>query len=106
MKQLTIPDREAKTRSQLALVNTELTNEFATLPASVVHREVATVSDGLIANARFTDHVAVLAGRFAAEHLRAALPPVERPILTNQQPAAHRQVALVDTALPQQALTR
>ena len=55
--------------------------EFATLPASVVHREVATVSDGLIANARFTDHVAVLTGRFAAEHLSAALPPVERQTL-------------------------
>jgi hypothetical protein len=39
------------------------------LPASVVHREVATVSEGLLADARFTDHVAVLTGRFAAEHL-------------------------------------
>jgi hypothetical protein len=48
------------------------------LPASVVHREVATVSEGLIANARFTDHVAVLTGRYAAEHLRAGLPPVLR----------------------------
>jgi hypothetical protein len=77
MEQLSIPDREAKTRRQLALVDTALTKEFATLPASVVHREVATVSDGLIANARFTDHVAVLTGRFAAEHLSTALPPVE-----------------------------
>ena len=55
MKQLSISDREAKTRRQLALVDTPLTKEFATLPASVVHREVATVSAGLIANARFTD---------------------------------------------------
>jgi hypothetical protein len=81
MEQLSIPDREAKTRRQLALVDTALTKEFATLPESVVHREVATVSAELIANARFTDHVAVLTGRFAAEHLSAALPPVERPIL-------------------------
>jgi hypothetical protein len=72
MELLSIPDREAKTRRQLALVDTALTNEFATLPASVVHREVATVSDGLIANARFTDHVAVLTGRFAAD--TSALP--------------------------------
>jgi hypothetical protein len=28
------------------------------------------ISDALLANARFSDHVAVLTGRFAAEHLR------------------------------------
>jgi hypothetical protein len=81
MELLSIPDREAKTRRQLQLVDTALTKEFSMLAADVVHREVATVSDGLIANARFTDHVAVLTGRFAAEHLRAGLPAVEDPIL-------------------------
>jgi hypothetical protein len=80
MELLSVSDREAKTRRQLALVDTALTREFSMLPASVVHREVMTVSDGLIANARFTDHVAVLTGRYAAEHLRAGLPPVADPI--------------------------
>lgn len=60
------------------------------LAADVVHHEVATVSDGLIANARFTDHVAVLTGRYAAEHLRAALPVVERPRLRSTDNQQHR----------------
>ena len=70
MTQLSATDRAAKTRRQIELVDEQLTKEFSTLPASVVHREVATVSEGLLADARFTDHVAVLTGRFAAEHLR------------------------------------
>jgi len=37
-----------------------------------VHREVASVSRGLLAAARFSDHVAVLTGRYAAEHLKVA----------------------------------
>ena len=42
-----------------------------------MHREVASVSKGLLAAARFSDHVAVLTGRYAAEHLKvAALRPV------------------------------
>jgi hypothetical protein len=90
MKPLSIPDREAKTRRQLVLVDTALTREFSMLPASVVHREVATVSDGLIANARFTDHVAVLTGRYAAEHLRAGLPQVEHPKLRSTEDQRHR----------------
>jgi hypothetical protein len=69
MTQLSVTDRAAKTRRQIELVDEQLTKEFSTLPASVVHREVATVSEGLLADARFTDHVAVLTGRFAAEHL-------------------------------------
>jgi hypothetical protein len=68
MTQLSVTDRAAKTRRQIELVDEQLTKEFSTLPASVVHREVATVSEGLLADARFTDHVA-LTGRFAAEHL-------------------------------------
>jgi hypothetical protein len=69
MTQLSVTDRAEKTRRQIALVDEQLTKEFSTLPASVVHREVATVSEGLLADARFTDHVAVLTGRFVAEHL-------------------------------------
>jgi len=46
--------------------------EFSILPADVVHREVASVSKGLLAAARFSDHVAVLTGRYAAEHLKVA----------------------------------
>jgi hypothetical protein len=69
MTQLSVKDRAEKTRRQIELVDEQLTKEFSTLPASVVHREVATVSEGLLAGARFTDHVAVLTGRFAAEHL-------------------------------------
>ena len=38
----------------------------------MVHREVVSVSEELLADAYFSDHVAVLTGRFAAEHLRAA----------------------------------
>jgi hypothetical protein len=69
MKQLSVADRAVKTRRQIELVDEQLTKEFSTLPASVVHREVATVSEGLLADARFTEHVAVLTGRFVAEHL-------------------------------------
>ncbi len=79
MTQLSAPDRAAKTRRQIELVDEQLTREFSELPAHVVHREVATVSDGLLANSHFSDHVAVLTGRFAAENLRAAATPVTPP---------------------------
>ncbi len=69
MTQLSATDRADKTRRQIELVDEQLTKEFSELPASVVHREVATVSEGLLVDAHFTDHVAVLTGRFAAEHL-------------------------------------
>jgi hypothetical protein len=64
-------DRAAKTCQQIERVDEQLTKQFLRLPAEVVHREVAIISEGLLAKARFTDHVAVLTGRFAAEHLKA-----------------------------------
>ena len=73
MKQLSVTDRAVKTRRQIELVDEQLTKEFSALPASVVHREVATDSEGLLADARFTDHVPVLTGRFVAEHLSVAV---------------------------------
>ena len=72
MKSLSNAEREAKTRHQIARIDEQLTKEFTALPADVVHREVATVSGALLAEARFPDHVAVLTGRYAAEHLRDA----------------------------------
>jgi hypothetical protein len=71
MEPLTAPERDAKTDRQIAMVDEQLTKEFSILPADVVHREVASVSKGLLAAARFSDHVAVLTGRYAAEHLKA-----------------------------------
>lgn len=70
-EQLSTSDRADKTRRQIELVDDQLTREFSSLPADVVHREVAEVSEGLLAGATFSDHVAVLTGRLAAEHLRA-----------------------------------
>lgn len=64
-------ERAETTRRQIARLDVQLTNEFSMLPATAVHREVAKVSEHLLAEANFTDHVAVLTGRFAAEHLRA-----------------------------------
>lgn len=78
MVELSAADRAKKTRRQIELVDEQLTREFSTLPASVVHREVATVSKGLLADARFTDHVAVLTGRYAAEHLSTTMVSDER----------------------------
>ncbi len=72
MQSLSIADREAKTRRQIELVDKQLTKEFSSLPAHVVHGEVTSVSEGLLAGAHFTDHIAVLTGRFASEHLKAA----------------------------------
>ena len=71
----TIPttDQAEKTRHQIEMVDRALIEEFPTLPADVVHQEVAAVSEGLLARAHITDHVAVLTGRFAAEHLRAEI---------------------------------
>jgi hypothetical protein len=77
MTQLSATDRADKTRRQIELVDKQLTKEFSELPASVVHREVATVSEGLLVDAHFTDHVAVLTGRFAAEHLSAITVPAK-----------------------------
>jgi hypothetical protein len=62
--------RVAKTRHQIELVEVPLTWEFSILPAGVVHGEVVRVSDRLLAEARFTDHIAVPTGRFAAERMR------------------------------------
>ena len=75
MTQLSPTDRAAKTRRQIELIDEQLTKEFPELPAHVVHREVAKVSDELLANAHFSDHVAVLTGRFAAEHLKTLATP-------------------------------
>ena len=75
MKQLSATDRAAKTRRQIELVDEQLTKEFPELPAHVVHSEVVRVSDGLLANAHFSDHVAVLTGRFAAEQLKTVGTP-------------------------------
>lgn len=68
---LSAEDRAVATRRQIAAVDKQLTKEFSWLSADVVHREVANVSARLLATAHFTDHVATLTGRFAAEHLRA-----------------------------------
>jgi hypothetical protein len=79
---LSIEDRAAKTRSQIDAIDRQLTAEFSWLPADTVHREVEGVSGRLLAGAHFTDHIAVLTGRFAAEHLRATsvtAPPNEEP---------------------------
>jgi hypothetical protein len=69
--QLSPADREAKTAHQLEMLDVQLTKEFSNLPADVVHDEVVRVSERLLAQAHFTDHVAVLTGRSAAEHLKA-----------------------------------
>jgi hypothetical protein len=67
---LSIADRATKTRLQIDAVDQQLIKEFPWLPADVVHREVADVSNSLLAGAHFTNHVAVLTGRFASEHLK------------------------------------
>ena len=72
MEALSTAERDAKTHRQIAMVDEQLTREFSGLPADVVHREVAGVSERLLTDARFSDHVAVLTGRYAAEHLRVA----------------------------------
>ncbi len=72
-------ERAAKTRGQIEAIDKQLTKEFSYLAAEVVHAEVARVSAALLAQAHFTHHVAVLTGRFAAEHLRAiAKPPKDK----------------------------
>ena len=81
MEPLTAPEREAKTHRQIAMVDEQLTREFSDMPAYVVHCEVASVSKALLTAARFSDHVAVLTGRYAAEHPqsgRAELPGVKQ----------------------------
>ena len=70
MKQLSATDRAEKTRRQIELVDEQLAKEFPELPANVVHSEVMRVSEVLLAKAHFSDHVAVLTGRLAAEHLK------------------------------------
>ena len=76
-KTLSAEGRAAATRRQIAAMEKHLTKEFSWLSAEVVHREVANVSAGLLATAHFTDHVATLTGRFAAERLRAVETPLE-----------------------------
>jgi hypothetical protein len=73
-RQLSPADRKTTTQRQIEVVDDQLTREFSRLPADVVHGEVARVSELLLAQAHFTDHVAVLTGRFAAERLRALAP--------------------------------
>ena len=70
MESLSTAEREAKTHRQIAMVDEQLTSEFSVLPADVMNREVASVSKGLLANARFSDHVAVLTGRYAPSILK------------------------------------
>lgn len=77
LKRISKTERAEKTRKQIARVDEQLVGEFPSLSADVVHREVAMVSEGLLAGAHFTDHVAVLTGRFAAEHLRSLETPLE-----------------------------
>ena len=77
MKPVSKTERAEKTRQQIERVDEQLVGEFSSLSPVVVHREVAMVSEGLLASAHFTDHVAVLTGRFAAEHLRALETPLE-----------------------------
>ena len=52
MQQLSTTERIAKTHRQIELVETALTKEFPTQSTGVIHREVTTVSEELIANAR------------------------------------------------------
>jgi len=89
MKRLSIADRKSKTRRQIALVDTALTKEFATLEPGVVHREVAAVSEELLEHAHFTDHVAVLTGRLAHENLEASLPPTEHDAYRSTEDTRH-----------------
>ena len=77
MKRLSLADQDSRTRHQIAVVDKALMREFSTLKPGVVHREVATVSKELLKHAHFTDHVAVLTGRFAHENLAATLAPVK-----------------------------
>jgi hypothetical protein len=70
LKTISTAERAERTREQIERVDEQLIDEFPSLPADVVHDEVATVSKGLLASAHFTDHVAVLTGRFAADHLK------------------------------------
>ena len=70
LKLISRTEQADKTRRQIERVDEQLTREFASLSADVVHGEVAMVSERLLAGAHFTDHVAVLTGRFAAEHLK------------------------------------
>ena len=70
LSSISAKERAEKTRQQIERVDEQLINEFPGLPADVVHREVASVSRRLLADAHFTDHVAVLTGRFAAQRLK------------------------------------
>ncbi len=77
LKPISRTERAEQTRLQIERVDEQLVGEFSSLSADIVHREVAMVSEGLLASAHFTDHVAVLTGRFAAEHLRSLATPLE-----------------------------
>ena len=56
LKSLSASDRAAKTHLQIERVDEQLVKQFSRLPAEVVHREVASVSEVLLAEAHFTDH--------------------------------------------------
>lgn len=79
LKPISKTERAEKTRLQIEQVDDQLVKEFSSLSVDVVHREVAMVSEGLLTGARFTDHVAVLTGRFAAQHLRELETPLKAP---------------------------
>jgi len=76
LEPISTPERAEKTRLQIARVDEQLVEEFPDLPAEIVHHEVEVVSEELLASARFTNHVAVLTGRLAAEHLEALGTPL------------------------------
>ena len=61
---------EVETQRRLKQVETHLTSEFRDLTGWLVRREVRTVSAQLLASARFTDYVPLLADRIARERLR------------------------------------
>lgn len=77
MKAISETERAEKTRLQIERVDEQLVSEFSNLSAEVVHREVEAVSEELLAAAHFTDHVAVLTGRLAAEHLEGLGAPLD-----------------------------
>ena len=83
LKPMSRAEQAKKTRLQIERVDEQLVGEFSNLAPDIVHREVATISEGLLADAHFTDHVAVLTGRFAAEHLRELETPL--PALADSQ---------------------
>ncbi len=58
------------TRSALEHCSKQLANEFRAVPRHVVVGEVESVTNGLLANARFDDYIPVLVHRHARHRLR------------------------------------